>query len=216
MFESEKYDKINFSLLLSILIFFLLLYLTYFSSIIHYLKQNINKNLTILWIDYFITVSIGITFTIVYLITLLINKTKRISTFEELYSNKLYILSNTFLMSFLYTLISNIVFDIIKSFEISFKIIQLKKIKTEQLSNLIEELKEIDIMNFIKPQIHYNFIVIINVINIIILIFSVLIYTNFISMEIHKIYLLQIYHMIVFSAFFLIIIIINYLKKKNN
>ena len=214
MFEREKYDKINFSLLLFILILFLLLCLIYFSSIIHYLKQNINANLTILWIDYFITVSIGITFTITYLITLLINKTKRISTLEELYSNKLYILSNTFLMSFFYTLISNTVFDIIKSFEISFKIIQLKKIKTDQLPNLIEELKEIDIMNFIKPHMHYNFIIIINVINIILLIFSVLIYTNFISMKDHNFYLLQIYHMIVLSVFFLIIIIINYLKKK--
>jgi hypothetical protein len=113
-----------------------------------------------------------------------------------------------------YTIINNCVYDVIKGFEISHKIIQLKKIETQDLSQLIEELKEINIMNINKSKVHYNFIIIINVINIILLICLILIYTNFISLENFTFILLYLYYSFVLLSLFIIMIAINFFKKQ--
>lgn len=74
MSDIENTDIIMYSL---IIILFLLLYLIYFGAILYYFKYIHNRNLSILWIVFFITVSIGILFTIIYFITLLKNQANR-------------------------------------------------------------------------------------------------------------------------------------------
>ena len=69
-------------------------------------------------------------------------------------------------------------------------------------------------MNICKPKIHYIFVIIINLISVILLIFFELIYTNYISLNNYNIILVQIYYIIVLLGLFIILIIINYLKKE--
>ena len=213
MSDKENTDIIIYSLII-ILILFLILYLLYFGAILYYLQYNHNRNLTVLWIDFFITVATGIVFTIIYLITLLKNQSNRKKYFIEYNSSELFILSKVFLNFSFYAIINNCVFDIIKGFEISYKFIKLKKINTQNEQKLIKELKEIDIMNICKPNNHYNFVIIINLISVILLIFFVLVYTNFISLNNYNIILLQIYYTFVLFGFFITMIVINCLKKK--
>ncbi len=213
MSDKENTDIIIYSLII-ILILFLILYLLYFGAILYYLQYNHNRNLTVLWIDFFITVATGIVFTIIYLITLLKNQSNRKKYFMEYNSSELFILSKVFLNFSFYAIINNCVFDIIKGFEISYKFIKLKKINTQNEQKLIKELKEIDIMNICKPNNHYNFVIIINLISVILLIFFVLVYTNFISLNNYNVILLQIYYTLVLFGFFITLIVINYLKKK--
>ena len=60
------------------IILFLLLYLIYFGAILYYFKYNHNRNLSIFWIDFFMTISIEIVFTIIYFITLLKNQANKL------------------------------------------------------------------------------------------------------------------------------------------
>ena len=107
MQENEFYDLFNFIAILFILCMFLCFFFIYISSIVYYIKQNYNKNITTLWIDYLISISFGVLFSLVYLLTLLSNKTERILNLEEIYSNELFISSNSFLFLFFYSVINN-------------------------------------------------------------------------------------------------------------
>ena len=219
MLENELYDKINVLSIIIILSFFLILCLIYFSVIIYYLLQNYNKKITVLWIDYSITISIGIIFTILYLLTLLLRKEDSIIYLKSLYNNKLIISTISFLILYFYTIINNLIYDVIKSVDISYKIIKFKKINDNNLQNLIEKLKEIDIMNFININKHCYFSIIINVINFILVGFYIIIYNNiniqneFFSIKDHTLYLMKYYYLIVFLLLILCILIMNILER---
>ena len=220
MQENEFYDLFNFIAILFILCMFLCFFFIYISSIVYYIKQNYNKNITTLWIDYLISISFGVLFSLVYLLTLLSNKTERILNLEEIYSNELFISSNSFLFLFFYSVINNSIFDIIKSFEIAYKIVKLKKINDKNIASLTEKLKEINIMEIIKPRIHKHFLITLNSINAISVIIFIIIYTNinyqidFLSINHYKVYLLRNYHLTIFSILCLCILIMSTLKKK--
>ena len=94
------------------------------------------------------------------------------------------------MLLYFYALISNLLFDIIFGIRLIFKMSELRKIIDQNLENIIEELKNMKIMNFIKSRSHYFFTFIINTINILFLIIFILIYTDLISLDNRKAYLL--------------------------
>ena len=216
--ENDNNNKINYYALISVIIAFLLICIIYFSIIIHYLKNNYYKHLTNLWIDYFITVSIGLLFTILYLITLLINKTKRSFYLEDLYSNKLLISVQSALLLFFYSIINNSIFDIIESYNIILKIVKFKKVNNrEDLQEITEKFSEIDIMNN-KENKHHYFIIIINTINLLLVSFFIIIYSNInIQKNIFSINhynnFLKYYHILVLIILIVCILIISIFKK---
>ena len=217
--ENDNFDKINYYAIIIVIIAFLLLCIIYFSIIIHYIKQNYYKHLTNLWIDYFITVSIGIIFTILYLITLLINKTKRSITLEDLYSNILLISSQGFLLLFFYSTINNTIVDIIECCKNISKIVKFNRVKKRyDLQEITEKFKKIDIMNNKKENKHLCFIIIINTINILLVSFFIIINTNInIQKNIfsikHYIYLLGYYHILVLIILIICIFMTSIFKK---
>ena len=219
MKDNNNYEKINYFSIISTLVVFLALIIIYFSVIIHYIIQNFRKDLTILWIDYFITVLIGIIFTIIYLITLLLNTENRINKYKELYSNILYILSNSSLLLLFYTIANNSIFDIIKSINISYKLFKFIGIKDKDPSAIFDKFKEIDLMNIITPNKHIISIIIMNIINFMLVAIFILIYTNInildnlISIKNYNIYLFQYYHLIILITLIINFLIINFMKN---
>ena len=172
MFENNNKEKINYNALISILIVFLLICIIYFSVIIHYIQHNYNKHLTKFWIDYFITVSLGIIFTIIYIITLFINKRKRSDKYEDLCCNILFISSQSLLLLFFYSIINNSIVDIIESYNIISKIVKFKHVnKSEDLQEISENFREMQLMNDNKENKHLCFIIVINTINLILIFF---------------------------------------------
>ena len=219
MLDKELYDKIKFLSIIIILCFFLLLCLLYFSVIIYYLIQNYNKNIIVLWIDYCITISIGIIFTILYIVTLLIREKEQIINLKSLYTNKLIISTISFLILYFYTITNNLIYDLIKSVDILHKIIKFKKINKNNLPHIIGKLKEIDIMGFFNINKHCYFLIVINFTNFILVGFYIIIYTNFdlqnnfFSIKDHSIYLMKYYYLIVLLLLILCIFIVNIIKK---
>lgn len=220
MQENELYDLLNYISILFILIIFLSFCLIYSLSIFSYIKENFNNNITALWIDYLITIFIGILFSIIYLLTLLFNKTERIYCLEEIYSNELFISSNSFLFLFFYSVINNSIFNIIKSFELTYKIIKLQKIDNNNIDSLTEKLKEINVMEIINPKLHNYYLIALNSVNAISIIFFIIIYTNiniqndFLSVNKYKIYFLRNYHLVSLLILIFCFLIMNFLKKK--
>ena len=219
MYENENYDKLNYYAIITTLFLFLLPIIIYFSVIIYYLKQNYKKNITLLWIDYILTISIGIIFSIIYLFTIIINKINRINHFNNIITNGLYILSNSFLLFYFYTVINNLIFDIIKSYSVSHKIVKLTNIVDTELNETITQFKDIELMDIIKPKKHYYFLIIINILNFLLVFIFILIHThiylqdNFCSINHYNIYLFKYYYFIVFIVLIVYILIINVHKK---
>ena len=162
---------------------------------------------------------IGFIFSIIYVTNLLVNFKNRIKYLEEIFSNKLYILTNSFLMLFFYTSINNLIVDIIKSIQLSSKIIKLKKINTQDLEELVNELRAIDVMNFMSPIKHYYLTIVMNMVNVLIVGFFIIVYTKidiqnkYFSINEHNRYLLQYYHYLILGILFICFLIINHQKK---
>ena len=216
---SEVSDRICLSIII-LLILFSFLDFIFLSFVAYYIKKNNNKNITLLWIDYFITITNGFIFSVIYITNLLVNYKNRIKYFEDIYSNKLYILTNSFLMLFFYTSISNLIFDIVKSIQLSYKIMKFRRINnTQDLEQMVIELKLIDIMNYTSPGKHYKFTFVMNVINILIVGFFTIVYiridiqNEFFSIKEFNRYLLQYYHYFILGILFICFQFINHQKK---
>ena len=199
--------------------FFSFIDFIFLSFVAYYIKKNNNKNITLLWIDYVITIINGFIFSVIYITNLIVNYKNRIKYFEDIYSNKLNILTNSFLMLFFYTSINNLIFDIVKSIQLSFKIMKFKKINTQDLKKMVNELKLINIMYFMSPRKHYNFTFVMNVINVLIVGFFIIVYTridiqnNYFSIQDHNRYLLQYYHFLILGLLLICFLFINPQKK---
>ena len=80
---------------------------------------------------------------------------------------------------------------------------KFKKINTQDLEQMVNELKLINIMNYMSPRKHYNFTFVMNVINVLIVGFFIIVYTridiqnNYFSILDHNRYLLQYYHFLI-------------------
>jgi len=216
---SEVSDRICLSIII-LLILFSFIDFIFLSFVAYYIKKNNNKNITLLWIDYAITIINGFIFSVIYITNLLVNYKKRIEYFEDIISNKLYILTNSFLMLFFYTSINNLIFDIVKSIQLSYQIMKFKRINnTQDLEQMVNELKLIDIMNYMSPRKHYNFIFILNLISILIVGFFIIVYTRidiqneYFSIKEHNRYLLQYYHYLILGILFICFLIISHQKK---
>ena len=211
-------DRICLSIIV-LFSFFSILYLIFLSFIAYYIKKNNNKNITIFWIDYVITLINGFIFSIIYITNLIVNFNNRIKYLKDIYSNKLYILTNSFLMLFFYTSINNLIFDIVKSVQLSFKIMKFKRINTQDLEPMVNELKLIDIMNCMSPRSHYNFTLAMNIMNILIVGFFIIVYTridiqnDLFSIKDHNTYLLQYYQLLILVILFTCFLIMNHQKK---
>ena len=219
MINYESYDKINYNILILLLVFFSFLYLTFLLITLYYIKINNNKNITKLWLDYIITIIIGLIFSITYSINLFINKTKRVKNFEELFYSQYFVLSTSFFILFLFSTITNTIFDIYKSFMISNRMRKLNKIKTKELPQLVRQLKSLDAINILNPKKHYEYISIIYILNIIAVLAFIVSYTNiniqkqFFTIEFIKNYLLKYYNLFLFILLIICILTIRFQKK---
>ena len=121
--DYEKYDDINYYLIIFFSLIFILLYIIYLSVVIMYiLKYYHTKKLCIFWVDYCCLIFTGILFIFIYIINLILNNKDRIDNplalSKNFYSNAI-ILSLT---SMCLTIIGSLLLDSITALTISSKI----------------------------------------------------------------------------------------------
>ena len=121
-----------FILIFLFTLLFMILYFIYFYIVIGYIKQNYSsKKLSIYWIQYLITCLSGVFFLIIYLCYLLKfnnDKQERDLLFED--TPIFIIILSILLVAFTYIIISNIIFDSIASFKLSFNLNKMIKINS--------------------------------------------------------------------------------------
>ena len=177
--DSIDYDNsIYFTTLIFASLFFVL-FLIYFIPIIIYLKQNYNTNkLNLFWINYVIINTLLILFLLLYILKLIINKKER----EEnpyLLSTKFFpIIINICLVMFVYSVINNLIFDLISAFKATHKLKLLSQIKTKEANFLHRMLKEINLQNIFDEKSYFLYFIVINIIHLGLLILFILAYID--------------------------------------
>ena len=213
--DNDQDSKVS---LIVIVLVSLILIIFIFALIINYIWTNYKKILLNSWIDLIIIIFISIIFLFLYIITLIVNKNLRVKNFEECASNSTYILSNSFFMLFVYTLINNIVFDIVQSIYVFYKVLKIFQIEERGIEELIKKFQELDIMKMIRPFMHKLMVIIMNGLNLFLTVFYYFIYTNItiqdeiISLKMYK-SLIKVYTYSTLLFFILSIIVIQKVKE---
>ena len=77
-----------------ILTFFSFIDFIFLSFVAYYIKKNNNKNITLLWIDYVITIINGFIFSVIYITNLIVNYKNRIKYSNKFFSNAIFLYIN--------------------------------------------------------------------------------------------------------------------------
>ena len=214
MDDSLNYDNNIYINILIFSIFFFILILIYFISIIIYLKQNYqSKKLNLLWVNYSIINIIFILFLVFYIMRLIITKKERENNPYLLSSNFFSVIINIFLIMLIYSLINNLIFDLITIFKASNKIKKLSQIKTKEENYLDIKLKEIKLQNIFDEKSYFKYYIILNIVHICFVILFSLSYidtslsrtTGFFNIKTFYNYLLKNYY------FFILVCLIIYM-----
>ena len=219
--DSINYDnKIYLSVLIFSVSFFILL-IIYFISIILYLKNNYhNKKITLFWINYTITYTIIILFLASYITNLFLKKKERVNNPDSLSSNFLSIIINIFLVMLVYSIINQLIFDLVASFIAYHKIKKMAKIKSE--SNYLEiTLREIKLQDIFNEKLYFIYFIMFNIIHLFFIIIYILSYidtnisrTNgFLNIDTFFTYFLKNYYYIIFIGSMIYMILLT--RSKN-
>ena len=220
--DSINYDNKIYLLILIFSISFFILLIFYFISIIIYLKKNYHtKKISIFWINYTTTFAIVILFLGSYITNLIINKKERLSSPNSLSSNFFSIIINIFLVALIYSIINQILFDLIAAFIAYDKIKKFAKIHSESdyLELILKELNLQDILFNENSYFMYFIIFIILHLSFIIIYTFAYIDTNinrtngFLNIETFFTYFLRIYYYIIIIGSMVYMIILS--KCKN-
>ena len=218
--DSENYDK---KLYISILIFsiiFFILFLLYFISIILYLKRNYHtKKITLFWINYSIINIVLLLFLGLYILKLLIEQEERENNPYLLSSDFFSVIINIFLIMFIYSIISNLIFDFISVFIAYDKLKKLSQIKTKESNYL--DLRDIKLQNIFNEDYFYMIFIVINIVHIGLVFLFILAYidtniirTNgFFSINNFFVYLVKDYYFIVLFALIIYMFLLTRSKK---
>ena len=219
--DSINYDnKIYLSVLIFSVSFFILL-IIYFISIILYLKNNYhNKKITLFWINYTITYTIIILFLASYITNLFLKKKERVNNPDSLSSNFFSIIINIFLVMLAYSIINQLIFDLVASFIAYHKIKKMAKIKSE--SNYLEiTLREIKLQDIFNENLYFIYFIMFNIIHLFFIIIYILSYidtnisrTNgFLNIDTFFSYFLKNYYYIIFIGSMIYMILLT--RSKN-
>ena len=219
--DSINYDnKIYLSVLIFSVSFFILL-IIYFISIILYLKNNYhNKKITLFWINYTITYTIIILFLASYITNLFLKKKERVNNPDSLSSNFFSIIINIFLVMLVYSIINQLIFDLVASFIAYHKIKKMAKIKSE--SNYLEiTLREIKLQDIFNEKLYFIYFIMFNIIHLFFIIIYILSYidtnisrTNgFLNIDTFFTYFLKNYYYIIFIGSMIYMILLT--RSKN-
>ena len=219
--DSINYDnKIYLSVLIFSVSFFILL-IIYFISIILYLKNNYhNKKITLFWINYTITYTIIILFLASYITNLFLKKKERVNNPDSLSSNFFSIIINIFLVMLVYSIINQLIFDLVASFIAYHKIKKMAKIKSE--SNYLEiTLREIKLQDIFNENLYFIYFIMFNIIHLFFIIIYILSYidtnisrTNgFLNIQTFFSYFLKNYYYIIFIGSMIYMILLT--RSKN-
>ena len=131
---------------------FMILYFIYFYIVIGYIRQNYSsKKLSVYWIQYLITCLTGVFFLLIYLCYLLKfnnDKQERDLLFED---NPIFlIILSILLVVNTYIIISNIIFDSIASFKLSFNLYKMIKLNSIDFQELYIKITHITTTIFIS------------------------------------------------------------------
>ena len=121
--DNINYDKKIYITILLFSIPSFIIFLLYFISIIIYIKQNFStKKITLLWINYSIIIFLVILFLFLYILKLILNKKERAINPDELSSNFFSVSINLCIILLIYSILNNLILDLIKIFEAYHKI----------------------------------------------------------------------------------------------
>ena len=158
---------------------FFVLFLIYFIPIIIYLKQNYNTNkLNLFWINYVIINTLLILFLLLYILKLIINKKEREENPYLLSNNFFPIIINICLVMLVYSVINNLIFDLISAFKATHKLKLLSQIKTKEANFLYRMLKEINLQNIFDEKAYSLYFIVINIVHVGLLVLYILAYID--------------------------------------
>ena len=218
--DSENYDK---KLYISILIFSIIsfiLFLLYFISIILYLKRNYHtKKITLFWINYSIINIVLLLFLGLYILKLLIEQEERENNPYLLSSDFFSVIINIFLIMFIYSIISNLIFDFISVFIAYDKLKKLSLIKTKESNYL--DLRDIKLQNIFNEDYFYMIFIVVNIVHIGLVFLFILAYidtniirtNSFFSINNFFVYLVKDYYFIVLFALIIYMFLLSRSKK---
>ena len=165
--DNINYDKKIYITILLFSIPSFIIFLMYFISIIIYIKQNFStKKITLLWINYSIIIFLVILFLFLYILKLILNKKERAINPDELSSNFFSVSINLCIILLIYSILNNLILDLIKIFEVYHKIKKLSKIKVKEAEYLELRLKEIKFQNIYNANSYFIPLIIFNIIHI--------------------------------------------------
>ena len=165
--DNINYDKKIYITILLFSIPSFIIFLLYFISIIIYIKQNFStKKITLLWINYSIIIFLVILFLFLYILKLILNKKERAINPDELSSNFFSVSINLCIILLIYSILNNLILDLIKIFEAYHKIKKLSKIKVKEAEYLELRLKEIKFQNIYNANSYFIPLIIFNIIHI--------------------------------------------------
>ena len=220
--DNINYDKKIYITILLFSIPSFIIFLMYFISIIIYIKQNFStKKITLLWINYSIIIFLVILFLFLYILKLILNKKERAINPDELSSNFFSVSINLCIILLIYSILNNLILDLIKIFEVYHKIKKLSKIKVKEAEYLELRLKEIKFQNIYKANSYFLPLIIFNIIHIFFLFLYLLGYldTNinrtkgFFSINNLFTYLLKNYYFLVLIAVVVYMFLLTRSKK---
>ena len=165
--DSINYDNIIY---ITILIFsssFFFLFLIYFISILIYIKKNYHsKKITLFWINYSIINCLTILFLGLYLLKLFIGNKERENNPDLLSSDFLSIVINICLVLLIYSVISNLIFDLVAVFIAYQKIKKLSKVKIKEANYLQLRLKDIKLQDIFSEKNYFIIFIIFNIVHV--------------------------------------------------
>ena len=149
--SSGQDEKLSYIIILLFTLLFIVLYFIYLTLVALYIFENYcKKKLSLYWIQYFITCLASVLFIFVYLCYLMYSKENRINPFNEKENLSFIIILTIFLVSNIYIIINNLIFDSISSIILSINLYKMTNINTIDFQELYLKIKKIKIDIFDK------------------------------------------------------------------
>ena len=221
--STDPDNSVDLILIITFSSIFIILYFIYLTIILVYIIKNYHKKkLCVFWIDYCCLILSGILFICIYLIYLIIHSinNNRVSNPKELSHNTFSILIIASLCIMCFTIIDTLLFDSITAILLSIKMNKIKSIEAENLTQVTQKFKNINIIDILKMETHYIYYIVFSVINTGFIILAIL---GFMDTEISRFdgifnlkgyfsYLLRYYHLAVLALLIISIIYMNISK----
>ena len=220
MAESE--ERLSFILILLFSLLFIVLYFIYIALVFQYIIDKLStKKISMYWIQYIISCTLGVLFFFIYLCYLMKTKGERLNPFNEEESSGLFIFLVILLVTNVYNIINNLVYDIIVTLFLSFnlyKTIGLDTLDLEELRLKIRYIKR-NTFNFKQYILYWTIFVTIDIILIVIFAIEYKNYndentTKIFQVKNYILYLIKYSYFICFLILIISLFIMNFFRTK--